>query len=161
MEYVMNLTVGEIAGWLTAIIASLTVIIEFNKKIDFSPITVALNWVGNKTNKGLMDEMNSMKKDIAGVRKELDNVAADYKSMKDEMDRRNAVNARIRILRFGEEIRNGVLHTKEYFDQSLEDIDYYEKYCAEHPEFVNNRTVRTKERIIAAYDKCLEQNDFL
>lgn len=157
----MNLTLGEVVGWVSAIIASLTVIIEFNKKIKFSPITIALNWIGSKINNGMMDEMGSMKKDIAGVRKELDKVAADYKSMKDEMDCRSAVNARVRILRFGEEIRNGVLHTKEYFDQSLEDIDYYEKYCATHPEFVNNKTVRTKERIIAAYDKCLEENDFL
>jgi len=157
----MSLTLGEVVGWFAAVAASLTFIIEFNKKIKFNPITLALNWIGNKTNKGLMDEMDSMKKDIKGMRGEIDNVAAEYKDLKDEMDRRNAINVRVRILRFGEEIRNGVLHTKEHFDQSLEDIDYYEKYCAEHPEFVNNRTVRTKERIIAAYDKCLEQNDFL
>lgn len=42
---------------------------------------------------------------------------------------------RYRILRFDDEIRHKIRHSKEHFDQILEDIDKYEKYCRENPDF--------------------------
>ena len=49
--------------------------------------------------------------------------------LKDTMDERDAVLARTHILRFNDEIYNGVKHSKEYFDQTLEDIDNYNRFC--------------------------------
>ena len=73
----------------------------------------------------------------------------------------NAEGRRVRILRFGDEILHDVKHSKEHFDNILKDISVYEKYCKEHPEFENGRTVLTIENIEAKYKKCLENHSFL
>ena len=51
------------------------------------------------------------------------------------MDRLQAVNARVRILRASDEIRHGVKHSKEYFDQICDDITLYENYCRNNKDF--------------------------
>ena len=48
---------------------------------------------------------------------------------------------RYRILRFDDEIRHDEKHTKEHFDQIMDDITKYELYCASHPDFPNNKAV--------------------
>ena len=155
-----GLTMGSILGWLVGITALITIIVEFNKGINSKPITSLLSWIGSKTNQGLMTELCSMKKEISGLKDDLDNLHTDYDKLRADTDKRNIIHVRVRILRFGEEVKNGVDHSKESYDQALEDIDVYEKYCKEHPEFVNNKTARTKKLIIAAYDKHLENGDF-
>jgi len=74
---------------------------------------------------------------------------------------RNAVSARVRILRFADEIAEGRKHSKESFDQCLSDIDEYEDYCAANPTFQNNKTVTTAAYIKRIYAERLEKHDFL
>ena len=50
---------------------------------------------------------------------------------------------------------------KDHFDQTLRDIDAYERYCEDHPEFENNVTELTSDRIKTIYRRCLDSNDFL
>ena len=76
-------------------------------------------------------------------------------------DERHAVSMRVRILRFRDEMLAGQDHTHDSFRQVLSDIDEYEKYCEEHPEFKNNQTVSTIEHIKHNYQTRLEKNDFL
>lgn len=68
---------------------------------------------------------------------------------------------RYRILRFDDEIRHDKRHTKEHFDQVLEDIDNYEIYCRNHPSFPNNKAVLAIKNIKDVYDKCTDENLFL
>ena len=65
------------------------------------------------------------------------------------------------ILRFGDECLHGERHTKDHFDQTLRDIAAYERYCEDHPEFENNVTELTSDRIKTIYRRCLDSNDFL
>ena len=89
-------------------------------------------------------------------------VIEDKISMLDEkMDERNAVATRIRILRFRDEMLMGQGHTHDSFQQVLNDIDEYEKYCDHHPLFKNNQTVLTIEHIRNNYQERLEKHDFL
>lgn len=74
---------------------------------------------------------------------------------------RDAKNARIRILRFGDECQHGVRHSREHFEQVIEDVDSYEIYCLEHPDFKNNKAVLTIQLIKETYQRCLLENDFL
>lgn len=76
-------------------------------------------------------------------------------------DRRDAVNKRVRILRFEDELQNGARHSKDSFDQVLSDITDYETYCREHPDFKNNQTGVTVEHIKKVYSERLERRDFL
>lgn len=77
-----------------------------------------------------------------------------------ELQEHKAVLARTHILRFNDELYNHVDHTKEYFDQTLEDIDTYERYCDAHPDFKNRRTVLAEENIKSIYQKLTEEHKF-
>jgi len=78
-----------------------------------------------------------------------------------KIDKNEAIAARVRILHFSDEVMRKVKHSHESFDQALEDIDVYEDYCEKHPEFKNNKTVLSTQRIKSIYDKCMEECNFL
>ena len=78
-----------------------------------------------------------------------------------KIDRNEAIGARVRILHFSDEVMRKVQHSHESFEQTLEDIDTYEDYCDKHPEFKNNKTVLSAQRIKQVYGKCLEEGTFL
>lgn len=77
-----------------------------------------------------------------------------------ELQEHKAVLARTHILRFNDELYNNIDHTKEYFDQTLEDIDTYERYCDEHPNFKNRRTVLAEENIKEVYQRLQSEHKF-
>ena len=72
-----------------------------------------------------------------------------------------ADESRSRILRFGDEVRRGILHTEEHWIDILRDIDRYEDYCATHPNYENNRAIHTIQYLKNVYDGRLKKNDFL
>lgn len=76
-------------------------------------------------------------------------------------DFRAAKNTRIRILRFNDEICAGVKHSENHFEDILDDIDFYEEFCENHPDFHNNRGVLAMAHIKAVYSECKEKNSFL
>lgn len=76
-------------------------------------------------------------------------------------DERNADEHRARILRFNNELIRDLPHTKEEFIDILADIDSYERYCAQHPEYKNNRAVHAIANIGRVYDERLQKHDFL
>ena len=118
----------------------------------FVSITVALvasNGFWNRTEK----------KD--GIKATLSNIQEEQKNIRNDMKRIEAKDARRRILRFNDELLNNVCHSKELFDDALEDIDTYDKFCADHPEFPNNKTVMAESNIRRCYQKCMEDQDFL
>lgn len=76
-------------------------------------------------------------------------------------DERNAIECRIRILQFGDELLHGEQHSKECFDQVLLDITEYERYCDTHRNFQNNVTTLTTQRIKSVYMHCLNTDTFI
>ena len=77
-------------------------------------------------------------------------------------DERYAVTARVRILRFADEMLEGRKHTKDSWDQVMgADITDYEAYCETHPTFRNNKTEATVAFIKEGYAERLKKNDFL
>ena len=95
------------------------------------------------------------------VEKKLDTIYDRLDAIEAQIDQGNAVQSRIRVLIMSDEIRRGVLHSKEYFDQVLEDVTKYRHYCKAHPEFENSKAVLAIENIEKVYAKCLDQDDFL
>lgn len=100
----------------------------------------------------------AMNADVMEKLEKLENGMAEIESKVAEND---AKQARVRILRFGDEIYNDVLHTKEHFNQILQDITEYEHYCETHKDFENDRTVATTKLIKEVYEECLENKSFL
>ena len=76
-------------------------------------------------------------------------------------DRRTADGHRARILHFNNELLRDIGHTQEEFFEVLAEIDAYEKYCREHPEYPNNRAVLAIENIQEVYTERLKKRDFL
>jgi len=100
------------------------------------------------------DKQDSILAEIAKLSKEI-------KRIDEKSDMRAAVSARVRILRFADEMREGRKHSKDAWDQTLHDADEYEDYSGTHPKFPNNITTATIDYIKSNYRERLEKNDFL
>lgn len=91
----------------------------------------------------------------------IDDLASELKAHVEANQLNEAKQARSRILRFADECRREEMHSKEFFDSVLEDIDVYEDYCSDHPKFENNKTVASNKIIKDLYDKCIRENKFI
>ncbi len=76
-------------------------------------------------------------------------------------DERDADMHRARILQFNTELLRGDRHTEEDFNEILYNIDCYERYCREHPDYQNNRAVHAIMNIKRVFDERMKKRDFL
>lgn len=104
----------------------------------------------------------------ADVLRELEEVKSGQKRTQDALDdhiriddERNADEHRNRILQFNNELLRDIPHTREDFIEILAEIDHYERYCEEHPQYENNRAVHAIANIGRVYDDRLCKHDFL
>ena len=148
-----ELTMGELLGWCGAAVVALSGVVEFSK-IKINPWTWLARHVGRAINGEVLDKMDALNERVDKLSGQVDQIEA-------RQDERDAKTARTHILRFGDEVRIGVRHSKESFDEVLADITAYESYCNAHPEFPNNRTRAAEKFISETYDECLRENKFL
>ena len=87
--------------------------------------------------------------------------AIGVRDLAERMDRRDAVDARSRIIRFDDECLNQMRHSKAMFDAVLIDCDTYNEYCESHPGFRNSIAADAIEHIKEIYHDCKATNDFL
>lgn len=85
----------------------------------------------------------------------------EVRDLRVEFDMNLATQARQRILRFNDELLRKEHHSKEFFDNILEDIDSYERYCADHPKYKNSKATLAISNIRRCYEKCEIDGDFL
>lgn len=82
-------------------------------------------------------------------------------NLSEKFAERDARIARENILRFDDELVAGVRHSREYFRVILEDdVDSYEKYCAEHEGFKNSFTAEAVKHIRKVYGNLLDNGEF-
>lgn len=137
-----------ISAVVTAVIGALTTMTVLQlAPVKINPWTWIARAVGRAINAELIAEFGDLKKEVQTIKK--------------NTEEHEAKSARVRILRFGDEILHNVKHSQEHFNQILLDITEYEEYCSHHPEFRNNVTGITTKRIMETYEKCLKDNDFL
>lgn len=141
-----EMTLSELCGWIFGGIVAISAIIQI-APIKLNPWSWIANKVGRAINKEVIDKVDRLERDL--------------KEIKDSQDERNAMNARTKILRFGDELLHDVKHSKDSFDDILAIITEYEQYCEAHPKFKNRMTERTVQHIVAIYDKCREEHAFL
>lgn len=115
-----------------------------------------INRHDNKTDKNskVLAEIEKLSLKITTLEDKIDKVDA-------KGDERNAISSRVRILRFRDEMIEGREHSHESFLQALDDIDTYEDFCRQRPDFKNNQTTASIEFIKRNYAERLEKNDFL
>lgn len=171
MEVLKGMTIGQLMSNAAGIIAIASIFIQI-APIKFSPITAILKWLGDKLNAGTNANIEALKTDLDAVKDKVDCLEVKMAEVKGDLNKRmdeaeekrnmqEACNARVRILSFGGEVIRGVGHTEEEFNNVLHDMDSYDAYCREHPNFPNNRTVAISKRIKDVYAECLTTNGFL
>lgn len=72
-----------------------------------------------------------------------------------------AQNQRYRILRFYDEICEGRKHSESHFEDVLDSISSYEKFCAENPSFHNSRGHIAMKEIEETYKAVKKKGGFL
>lgn len=140
----------EINNMIQAGITGLVVVLIGMIKIP--PLEINLwGWlgkiIGRAINGEVLDQVKSLTEDV--------------ESFKHQQELENVRQSRQRILRFCDEILFNQRHSKEHFDEILEDIDLYEKYCREHKDYENNRAELAISTIREVYKQCLKTHDFL
>lgn len=119
-----------------------SLVILFLSAIEISPVKInPWSWVG-----GLIGK-------LLGIKAVSDKVDA----LEKKVDENQATTIRVRILRFEDEIQENKIHSKDSWDQVMDDIRRYEIYTEEHPEFKNNITVASTNHIKKKYEELLEK----
>ena len=126
-----------------------------------APILVALVGIipavianRKKTQESIKESNKATDQRVEKVQKTLD---AHIREDEDEKAR----NQRYRILRFYDEMCAHQDHSESHFEDILDDIDSYERYCEEHPDFKNNRGKVAMLYIKSSYGKIKARGGFL
>lgn len=110
-----------------------------------------------KTNDALRDEL---KADSAKTNAKVEKIEEQLSRHIEEGEEDQIKTTRYRILRFYDEVCESRWHSESHFEDILEDIDEYEKYCEEHPNFKNNRCKAASKRIKDVYEKVKAEGGF-
>ncbi len=113
------------------------------------------------TNEELAESLTEIRKGFNNQQKDIDGLKASLEQMADAEGVKDAQAARRRILRFNDELLRNLDHSKEYFDDILEDVKIYDDYCEEHRDFTNGKTVMATKNIKHCYEQCMEKHSFL
>lgn len=145
---------------ITTIIAIILTVISSGAFFSF--VQYLLTRHDNKKNiKGEIEkQMNEGFKEVkADVKETKAELSKDIRDVANGLEEYKAVSARTHILRFADELTVRK-HSKEYFEQQLQDIKTYETYCAEHPDFQNEIAKMSIEFIREEYKRLyLNHND--
>lgn len=108
---------------------------------------------------------DELAKSIQALSNKVDETNKTLDAMQLRSKRNYATTCRYRIIRFNDELlqkgEHEILHTKEHFDQILEDIDEYEDYCNLDRDYKNSKAVMAIEHIRQVYQKCADEGTFL
>lgn len=95
-----------------------------------------------------------------GRQKQLDEIYDKLDKLSNRIETNSATSARTHILRFSDELSNGVEHSQEYFRQIMSDIDTYEEFCLAHPQYRNSYAVMASNHIRKTYEQLLSKQAF-
>lgn len=120
--------------------------------VEVSPIRVnPWSWLARSIGRAI-------NKDLHGTVSDLKDTIDVHVKMDDE---RYVKQCRMRILRFNDEILQGMGHSKEHYDEILDDITEYERYCRTHEDYRNSKATMSIHNIEKAYQECLKEKKFI
>lgn len=137
-----NLAQGGVIGLLIILMGMIKI-----PKLELNIWNLIGRTIGRSINGEVLEQVSKLSQEVDILKKE------------EELER--ARQARQRILRFNDEILFEKRHSKEHFDEILDDIDTYEEYCRTHEDYENNKAVLAIATIREVYKDCLKTHDFL
>ena len=132
--------------------------------VRVNPFTWLAKKIGNALTEDLRadlkDDFNELNSEVNKLGTKVNNIETKLEAHINDNKQERASDYRARIIRFNDEIMEEKTHTKEYYDNILEDIDKYEAYCNDHPDYPNNKAVMAIHNIKAKYEEHMENNSF-
>ena len=116
------------------------------------------SWVARHVGRALNGELF---KAVSEIDHRLDEMEEKNKERDLKTEEKEATDARRRILRFADELRMKVDHSEEFFTQTMEDVDQYEKFCEAHKDtYKNSKAMDAIVLIREIYHECKKENKF-
>ena len=176
MQEFLQIFGGKSIGWAVAVIGAGIFLAACYKKIEsyFSEKALREKEKDERINRAMeqveqypkwrqqsIDIRGGMDKKITDIAEKLDEICCSIAVLQKDIKETRIISCRYRILRFDDEIRHDEKHSKEHFDQILDDITEYEKYCTKNPDFKNNKADLAIKNIKRIYQKCENEGTFL
>lgn len=117
--------------------------------------------IGRELTADVVEKMDKLSDEIDSLSREIETIEREAGEDRKKTAEHRAVSTRMRILRFGDEVRSGLPHSLEHYDEVMNDITTYMNYCNNHPNFKNQKAVSTIELVTTDYNERLKTNDFL
>lgn len=137
-------------GWI--FLGIITFVEKFGPK-DKKPWTALFTFIGKILTKEFSESQKALVDRVDVLSDKIEAVA-------ESVAETRAIAARVRILRFADEIIGKRAHSRESYVQIFTDIDTYDKFCRSHLDFKNHNTVSATRLINDAYDERSRKNDF-
>ena len=137
-------------GWI--FLGIITFVEKFGPK-DKKPWTALFTFIGKILTKEFSESQKALVDRVDVLSDKIEAVA-------ESVAETRAIAARVRILRFADEIIGEQAHSRESYVQIFTDIDTYDKFCRSHLDFKNHNTVSATRLINDAYDERSRKNDF-
>ena len=137
-------------GWI--FLGIITFVEKFGPK-DKKPWTALFTFIGKILTKEFSESQKALVDRVDVLSDKIEAVA-------ESVAETRAIAARVRILRFADEIIGKQAHSRESYVQIFTDIDTYDKFCRSHLDFKNHNTVSATRLINDAYDERSRKNDF-
>lgn len=137
-------------GWI--FLGIITFVEKFGPK-DKKPWTALFTFIGKMLTKEFSESQKALVDRVDVLSDKIEAVA-------ESVAETRAIAARVRILRFADEIIGKQAHSRESYVQIFTDIDTYDKFCRSHLDFKNHNTVSATRLINDAYDERSRKNDF-
>lgn len=137
-------------GWI--FLGIITFVEKFGPK-DKKPWTALFTFIGKILTKEFSESQKALVDRVDVLSDKIEAVA-------ESVAETRAIAARVRILRFADEIIGKQVHSRESYVQIFTDIDTYDRYCRSHLDFKNHNTVSAQKLIADAYDERSKKNDF-
>jgi len=118
-----------------------------------APLSLLARVLGQELNREVSEKISEIDKRITALSDKVVSVAKANEETR-------IIAARVRILRFGDELLNNVPHSKDSFDQAMMDVDVYTRYCKNNPDFQNGITGSMAEYIREQYNTNLRNHGF-
>ena len=103
------------------------------------------------------DKKEKNSKVLAAIQALSDKITA----IEGRMDKGNADSARRRILAFDDELRRGLDHSEQAYNQVLQDLKFYRDFCRTHDDYEIDKATSAIAHIRETYQHVKNENKFI
>lgn len=159
-----NMTVRDLINTIVGIMAVVTLVIEFTKKLPWKPLTHIVEWFGSTLTHKLDEKVELLttqtKANNEAIIKLDEKVDRQFLENQKEQDEKEAKRLRASIICFSDSCRIDTQHSKSHFENIFRDIDDYKTYCEKH-DIPNHFIDGEVAYITEVYEHVLKENKFV